>query len=193
MSLEVTMKNIVTLLTLTAACSVGTAIAQNNNFNQGNIERVLLISIDGMHAVDYANCANGIGTANNGVPYCPALAALGKTGVTRRHLMSAINAVLGSYPSLITDAYRAVPPGEHARFWHSAAGCTIRSSTQRHRTPASKIRRRRMSSSSSLHIAATGPKHPVHKHVKGIFKVPLGNMPAFLEDLDTLVARHVRP
>src|SRR5215472_5656386 len=34
---------------------------------------VLLISIDGMHAVDYANCvASGS---------CPTLAALGKTGV----------------------------------------------------------------------------------------------------------------
>src|SRR6516165_3398686 len=34
---------------------------------------VLLISIDGMHAVDYANCV-----ASN---TCPTLAALGKTGV----------------------------------------------------------------------------------------------------------------
>jgi|SRR5579871_419657 len=34
---------------------------------------VLLISIDGMHAVDYLNCVNG--------GYCPNLAALGKTGV----------------------------------------------------------------------------------------------------------------
>ena len=25
--------------------------------DQGNIQRVLLISIDGMHAVDFANCA----------------------------------------------------------------------------------------------------------------------------------------
>ena len=34
-----------------------------------------------MHAVDYLNCANGISTVNNGQPFCPALAALGKTGV----------------------------------------------------------------------------------------------------------------
>src|SRR5271157_2480574 len=46
-----------------------------------HINRVLLISVDGMHAVDFANCANGISTVNNGKPYCPALAALGKTGV----------------------------------------------------------------------------------------------------------------
>src|SRR6202158_4284527 len=69
------------LLSLAAACSVGTAIAQNNDFHQGHIKRVLLISVDGMHAVDFTNCANGISTTNNGEPYCPAIAVLGKTGV----------------------------------------------------------------------------------------------------------------
>ena len=92
------MKNLVTLLTLTAACWVGTAIAQNNNFNQGNIERVLLISIDGMHAVDYLNCANGIGTVNNGAPYCPALAALGKTGVN--YVAASTSKPSDSFPGL---------------------------------------------------------------------------------------------
>ena len=38
------------------------------------IRHVLLISIDGMHAVDYQNCTKG--------GYCPNLAALGKTGVS---------------------------------------------------------------------------------------------------------------
>ncbi len=45
------------------------------------IQRVLLISVDGMHAVDFLNCANGITTTNNGQPYCPAIAALGTTGI----------------------------------------------------------------------------------------------------------------
>ena len=54
--------------------------SQSLNQNNG-IRRVLLISIDGMHAVDFANCANGISTINNGAPYCPALAALAKTGI----------------------------------------------------------------------------------------------------------------
>jgi len=45
-----------------------------NHFNNRNgIRRVLLISIDGMHAVDYEICAK-----NN---TCPTLATLGKTGV----------------------------------------------------------------------------------------------------------------
>ena len=68
------MKKILTAVTL-AVAFVGTAVAQNP------IQRVLLISIDGMHAVDFLNCANGIPTINNGKPYCPALAALGKIGV----------------------------------------------------------------------------------------------------------------
>jgi hypothetical protein len=43
---------------------------------------VLLISIDGMHAVDYFNCVKGAFPGiNNGNPYCPNLAELGETGV----------------------------------------------------------------------------------------------------------------
>jgi hypothetical protein len=42
--------------------------------HEGRIRHVLLISIDGMHALDYANCV-AAGT-------CPHLAALGQTGVT---------------------------------------------------------------------------------------------------------------
>jgi hypothetical protein len=68
------MKKILTVLTL-AVLFVGAAVAQNP------IQRVLLVSIDGMHAVDFLNCANGIPTINNGKPYCPAIAALGKIGV----------------------------------------------------------------------------------------------------------------
>ena len=78
------MKNAIALLSLATMCLVGTAFAQGDEDgygHKGGIKRVLLISIDGMHAVDFANCANGISTANNGEPYCPALAALGKTGI----------------------------------------------------------------------------------------------------------------
>ena len=48
--------------------------AYSEHINERNgIRRVLLMSIDGMHALDYENCANG--------GYCPNLAALGNTGV----------------------------------------------------------------------------------------------------------------
>ena len=41
-------------------------------------DHVLLISIDGMHALDFANCVSG----NGGTPYCPNMAALAQHGVT---------------------------------------------------------------------------------------------------------------
>ena len=52
--------------------------------NYGGIKRVLLISIDGMHAVDFLNCSRGISGVNGGQPYCPNLAALAQTGVNYR-------------------------------------------------------------------------------------------------------------
>jgi hypothetical protein len=62
-----------------------TVLAQNNAgweySNTSEIRHVLLISVDGMHAVDYRNCARGIAGVNNGAPYCPNLAALGQTGI----------------------------------------------------------------------------------------------------------------
>ncbi|MGC1463289.1 MAG: alkaline phosphatase family protein [Terracidiphilus sp.] len=78
------MKKTVALLSLAAVCLVGAAFAQGNDDGDGRagqFNRVLLISIDGMHAVDFANCANGIATANNGEPYCPVLAGLAKSGI----------------------------------------------------------------------------------------------------------------
>jgi hypothetical protein len=47
----------------------------------GSIKHVLLLSIDGMHAVDFYNCAHGMEGVNSDSPYCPNIAALGHTGV----------------------------------------------------------------------------------------------------------------
>jgi hypothetical protein len=46
------------------------------------IRQVLLISIDGMHQVDFVNCSKGISTVNGGQPYCPTLAALSQNGIS---------------------------------------------------------------------------------------------------------------
>jgi hypothetical protein len=92
------MKKVIALFSLLAACSPGVAIAQDNEFTHAKIKRVLLISIDGMHAVDFANCAKGIGTVNNGNPYCPALAALGKTGVN--YVAASTSKPSDSFPGL---------------------------------------------------------------------------------------------
>jgi hypothetical protein len=58
------------------------AAARADSPNNGLVERVLLISIDGMHALDFANCANGIAGLNEGKPYCPNLAGLSQHGTT---------------------------------------------------------------------------------------------------------------
>jgi Type I phosphodiesterase / nucleotide pyrophosphatase len=57
----------------------GMASAQSTG--NGNIEHVLLISIDGMHAVDFMNCAQGVAGVNGGRPYCPVMAQLAQNGV----------------------------------------------------------------------------------------------------------------
>jgi hypothetical protein len=47
----------------------------------GKIKHVVLLSIDGMHAVDFYNCSHGIAGVNGGDPYCPNMAALSQTGI----------------------------------------------------------------------------------------------------------------
>ncbi|MGB6940989.1 MAG: alkaline phosphatase family protein [Bryobacteraceae bacterium] len=72
----------------------------SQQINQRNgIQRVLLISIDGMHAVDFTNCANGISTVNHGAPYCPSLAALGKTGIN--YVAASTSKTSDSFPGLM--------------------------------------------------------------------------------------------
>ena len=57
-------------------------IARTQDREHGRrVRHVLLISIDGMHALDFINCSKGISGANGGAPYCPNLAELGETGL----------------------------------------------------------------------------------------------------------------
>src|ERR1700733_15211541 len=94
------MKNVIAVLGVLAACSTVSAVAQDNDWGRGPIKHVLLVSVDGMHAVDFENCAKGISTVNNGEPYCPALAALGKTGVT--YVAASTSKPSDSFPGLIS-------------------------------------------------------------------------------------------
>jgi hypothetical protein len=91
------MKTAIAVLSLAAACSAASAVAQDS-LGQGPIKRVLLVSIDGMHAVDFENCAKGISTINSGEPYCPALAALSKTGVN--YVAASTSKPSDSFPGL---------------------------------------------------------------------------------------------
>jgi hypothetical protein len=72
------------------------ALAQGPS--SGQFKRVLLISVDGMHAVDFANCSSGLSTVNNGQPYCPAIAALGKTGIN--YVAASTSKTSDSFPGL---------------------------------------------------------------------------------------------
>jgi hypothetical protein len=85
---------------LAATVSVPNLFAQDQgHFNdREGIRHVLLVSIDGMHVVDFTNCANGLSSVNGGKPYCPNLAALGQTGVN--YLETSTSKPSDSFPGL---------------------------------------------------------------------------------------------
>jgi len=68
-----------------ATSTVTPCLGDDDFGDRREIRRVLLISIDGMHAVDYLNCVRGISGANGGNPFCPALAELGETAINYRN------------------------------------------------------------------------------------------------------------
>jgi hypothetical protein len=83
----------VTVTTATAPLAYGEGGGQGEG-----IRHVLLVSIDGMHAVDYLNCSRGISTVNGGKPYCPNLGALGETAVN--YLDTSTSRPSDSFPGL---------------------------------------------------------------------------------------------
>jgi hypothetical protein len=87
-------------LILTACLSLPLSIAAQGFGNgSGGIRHVLLISIDGMHAVDFLNCSTGLAGVNGGAPYCPALAELGENGVN--YLNTSTSKPSDSFPGLM--------------------------------------------------------------------------------------------
>jgi hypothetical protein len=58
------------------------ASAQSLSNSNSPIHHVLLISVDGMHAVDFLNCAYGTPGVNNGQPFCPNIATLGTRAIS---------------------------------------------------------------------------------------------------------------
>jgi len=99
------MKAIAALLVcLTAAV---TASAQDGDWDRSQIRHVLLVSIDGFHAVDYLNCSQGIAGVNNGAPYCPNLAQLASTGVN--YVAASTSKPSDSFPGLMNIMTGATP------------------------------------------------------------------------------------
>lgn len=107
------MKHLALLLAGTAVLAV-VAIpchADDDDWEHNNhIRRVLLISIDGMHAVDYQNCARGTSGVNNGTPYCPNLAALGHSGVN--YVSASTSRPSDSFPGLTAIVSGGTPRTE---------------------------------------------------------------------------------
>lgn len=87
-------------ITTTVACAAGFT----GNANPALISHVLLISVDGMHALDLANCSvkNAQGTV-----LCPNLAALAKTGFT--YTQASTSKPSDSFPGLTAIVTGATP------------------------------------------------------------------------------------
>jgi hypothetical protein len=81
--------------------------AEDDDWGHNHIKHVLLISIDGMHAVDYRNCAQGISGVNGGAPYCPNLAALGGDGVN--YVAASTSRPSDSFPGLMAIVTGGTP------------------------------------------------------------------------------------
>ena len=103
------MRRTTSLVAFAAACLAIPGIAQDhdNDWHHSEIKHVLLISIDGMHAVDYLNCSKGIAGVNDGAPYCPNLAALATTGVN--YTGANTSKPSDSFPGLMSIVSGATP------------------------------------------------------------------------------------
>src|SRR5215471_4079882 len=66
--------------------------------------QVLLISIDGMHSLDFQNCVHGIDAL---APYCPNLAALAGTGVN--YTQASTSKPSDSFPGIVALVAGASP------------------------------------------------------------------------------------
>jgi hypothetical protein len=85
------------VLCLAASAVALHAQSSSSSSTPNKIQHVLLVSIDGMHAIDYANCVQGVsGTGSS--PTCPTLAALGKTGIS--YLQASTSKPSDSFPGL---------------------------------------------------------------------------------------------
>ena len=97
------MKSVTALATAffltTSMAPVAWGQSNHNDWGGRGIRHVLLVSIDGMHAVDYLNCSNGVSAVNNGQPYCPNLAQLGQTAVN--YLDTSTSRPSDSFPGLM--------------------------------------------------------------------------------------------
>ena len=103
------MRSLISAVSILSALLSVSAVAQDHDgdWDKSQVQHVLLISIDGMHAVDFKNCAEGIAGVNGGKPYCPNLAALATTGVN--YVAANTSKPSDSFPGLMTIITGATP------------------------------------------------------------------------------------
>lgn len=97
----------IVLLGVSAVLATAAQGQDHDDWNHSQIRHVLLISVDGMHAVDYLNCSQGIAGFNSGAPYCPNLASLGSTGIN--FVNASTSKPSDSFPGLISIITGATP------------------------------------------------------------------------------------
>lgn len=103
---------VATIAILIAALGIPRVYADDKSVHFGGhngIQRVLLISIDGMHALDYENCVAG--------GYCPQMASLGLHGVT--YTRTSASKPSDSFPGLMALVTGATPK-THGAFYDVA-------------------------------------------------------------------------
>jgi hypothetical protein len=89
-------------------------VVRASSGDSGKVKHVLLLSIDGMHAVDFYNCAHGIVGVNGGSPYCPNLAALSQTGIN--YVAASASKPSDSFPGLIALVTGGTPKSTGAYY-----------------------------------------------------------------------------
>lgn len=62
-------------------CVLSALAVDTEHVGSKNIKHVVLISIDGMHAIDLYNCEHGIQGVNGGESYCPNLATISRSAI----------------------------------------------------------------------------------------------------------------
>jgi Type I phosphodiesterase / nucleotide pyrophosphatase len=92
-------RKIVSSFAVAALVSLPVSARGRDDQGGSGIRHVLLISIDGMYALDFINCSKGISGANGGEPYCPNLAALAETGIN--YLDTSTSKPSDSFPGLM--------------------------------------------------------------------------------------------
>ena len=108
-----------------AAASLSVLQAQGLN-NRNGIRHVLLISIDGLHELDFLNCSQGIPGVNSGLPYCQNLAQLAQHGV--QYTDATTSKPSDSFPGLMALVSGGTPR-THGAFYDVAFDRTLNGPT----------------------------------------------------------------